>query len=812
MVPIFLGAMIFLAFLPVLKSDVIQWGKEGIEFLEKASPGMTESRSTQRVFSSQNKIDGVYSPLTVFSFEIERHFFKYNPFVLHLDNLLLHALVTFLVFRLAAGLGLSTPGAGATALFFGIHPIHVETVAWMAARKELLCALFYVAALLCYLGYLNARPLDLVSARTRKPWGLLAVTTFCGVLSLLAHPLALSLPFVLLLLDYYRDRKGTRSVFLEKLPLAGILGFIVLVSSTGRFHSGLSGILEIFLVWVWEGVFYLRQMAVPLFFTPIYQTGGEIGILNPEYFLSVIVAVLVCVAVWRFRRKREIVFSALFYAVTLFPTLIFHRGENPVGTVADHGAYLPGLGFFFLLGASLDVFLRFKKRALKSKLIPKIMGAGGVFFITMTALMTYHQGRVWENAVSLWRHELSIYPDEHTAMNHLANALREKSEFKEAEEEYKKVMGMESEIPPAGLSETTMKKMSRVDYLIHLYSRAIEVNPQYIEAYYNLGRLYKDIGRKQRAFEVLIQATQIEYNFREVHFLLADLYRDTGAVSSAVVAYDQAVRLTPQDNEVYRKVVLAYKAALEKDPKNKEYRRAQNDVIHRYIELINRQPQTAEALYHLGNMYQAAGVGQRAISAYQMAIQLNPKYHEARYALAGLYQDIGRLQEATTMYQESVTSDPEKSASFLQLGDLAGRQKDYVKAKEYYKKAIDADPQNAKAFFHLGFISETEGRLQEAVDLYSKAVSLDPQNAEAYYNLGNVYAALQMNEKAVASYKKAVKAGPNHLNAWINLSILTLQVGDYENAAKYFEEAELLGYEVPTEYKKAVAPYRKRLY
>ena len=100
-------------------------------------------------------------------------------------------------------------------------------------------------------------------------------------------------------------------------------------------------------------------MAVPLFFTSIYQTGGEIGILNPEYFLSVLVAGLVGVAVWRFRRKREIVFSALFYAVTLFPTLIFHRVENPVGTVADHGAYLPGLGFFFLLVASFDLFFIF---------------------------------------------------------------------------------------------------------------------------------------------------------------------------------------------------------------------------------------------------------------------------------------------------------------------------------------------------------------------------------------------------------------------------------------------------------------------
>ena len=193
-----------------------------------------------------------YIPLTIFSFAIEYQFFGLNPFVFHFDNLILHLVVTALIFFFGLRLGLHVWAAGLAALLFGTHPMHVESVAWISERKDVLYATFYLLALHSHWSYLESQK--------RNSY---ALTILYGFLSMLAKPMALSLPMILLICDGMKGRRFTLKVFLEKIPHC--LYIIPLVLITYRIHAQpvQSSLGEGLLTWIWCSVFYIWKFFFP---------------------------------------------------------------------------------------------------------------------------------------------------------------------------------------------------------------------------------------------------------------------------------------------------------------------------------------------------------------------------------------------------------------------------------------------------------------------------------------------------------------------------------------------------------------------
>src|SRR3989338_6618178 len=191
--------LVIFAYSPSLRNQFVNWDDDA-HFL--ANP-FVQSFNLQEIFTTT--VNGIYIPLTSLSFALEYHFFKAAPFIYHLDNLLLHLAVTVMVFLFCLRGGSSLPAAGEAALIFGPHPVHVESVAWVTERKDVLYALFYMAALLSY-----TRHIQLLQDKTgrKKRWPFIATVIF-GFLSVLAKPMALSLPFILFLLDWFSRRKLT---------------------------------------------------------------------------------------------------------------------------------------------------------------------------------------------------------------------------------------------------------------------------------------------------------------------------------------------------------------------------------------------------------------------------------------------------------------------------------------------------------------------------------------------------------------------------------------------------------------------------
>lgn len=200
-------ALVILAYSPSLKNQFVNWDDDAHLL---ANP-FVHPVNVRDIFTTT--VNGIYIPLTSLSFALEYHFFKANPFIYHLDNLLLHLAVTVMVFLFCLRCGLSVLAAGLAALIFGLHPAHVESVAWVTEHKDVLYAFFYILALLCYLRYLRVRK---EAPGYRRGWAF-GLTLIFGFLSVLAKPMALSLPLVLFVLDWFFKRELTIRSCMEKM-------------------------------------------------------------------------------------------------------------------------------------------------------------------------------------------------------------------------------------------------------------------------------------------------------------------------------------------------------------------------------------------------------------------------------------------------------------------------------------------------------------------------------------------------------------------------------------------------------------------
>jgi len=328
-------AVTFISFSASLNNEFTNWDDD-FHLTENFVVQSIDFENIVHIF--KNSVQSTYIPLTIFSFALEYHFFKLNPFIYHLNNLLLHLGVVTLIYLFSLRMGLAPLAAGLGALLFGIHPMHVESVAWVTERKDVLYAFFYMMALCTYMNYLEGK---------QKRFYLL--TLFFGLLSILAKPMALSLPLVLLVCDWFKKKKLTLKVFLEKVPF--ILYIIPITWITYSLNARMPGesIQEALILWIWSFSFYIQKFFLPINLNPFYLWPEPIGITHLPYLGSLMVFLLCMLLLYIFRKQRWYVFALVFYFFSIFFLLRFDKGAEPQ-IVADRYMYMPSVGFCLLFG------------------------------------------------------------------------------------------------------------------------------------------------------------------------------------------------------------------------------------------------------------------------------------------------------------------------------------------------------------------------------------------------------------------------------------------------------------------------------
>ena len=405
-IPVFLILIVVLvSFYPSLKNNFINLDDNLYVTENKAirSISLTNLKNISTSFFITH-----YQPVTIFSYLLEYHLFKLNPFNYHLTNLLLHLLNCLLVFWVIYLVSGSIPIAGLTALLFGIHPMQVESVAWISERKNLLYAFFFLGAIVSYLYYLK-------KDKAKKYYFL---CLFLFILSLLSKSMAITLPLVLLLLDYFTSRKINLALFIEKIPyffLSLIFGLVALLGGylSKVFYDGSSyGLLTRLAGSSSDIIFYLHKLFLPVKLSLLYAY-TEIN-HNPLCLYSLAgVIILLAVVIISSRYSKKVILGSGLFLLTIFPAVRFLPLDETL--VADRYVYLPAIGIFYLLAQGCMWLYKRKTEYYRlTRVFLVIILAAIVIFLGCS---TWQRCRVWKDSLSLWNDVLEKYPDNASAYN-----------------------------------------------------------------------------------------------------------------------------------------------------------------------------------------------------------------------------------------------------------------------------------------------------------------------------------------------------------------------------------------------------------
>ncbi len=518
---------------------------------------------------------GNWIPLTWLSHLIDVQLWGYDAQRHHLVNVACHALNTVLVYGLTLRLlewkratanksqiDLLRPEqdffvAFLAAGLFGLHPLHVESVAWVSERKDLLCALFFLSALCLYLPKQPDR-----SGPSPRSMGLarLATVFTLFLLALLAKPMAVTLPLILLLLDYWplgRLREAPKRVLIEKIPFlvaSLVFGVIAIRAQAEAQAIADFGALtfDFRIMNAFHAIqFYLQQLLLPLELVPLHPLANPPG---PDFTFSRVLSALLVVAItcaawfWGVRRRPYLLVAWIYFLITLAPVL----GLLQVGgqSSADRYTYLPSLGPTLLAAAALIacqawIFRRFSTQALRT--FPPFLLAGAVLLMALS-WKTRSQLRIWKDSVSLWEQVIVHYPDvSQLAHTNLGNAYMDANQSASAIREYQRAIKLPPPhpFPYNGLGRAHLAQGQNLAS-VEAFKKAIELDPRYAQAYRNLWFVLTELGRDEEALSAIRNAVELNPDFAEAHSTLGISYGRMKRWKESEASFLRAIELEPR--------------------------------------------------------------------------------------------------------------------------------------------------------------------------------------------------------------------------------------------------------------------------
>ncbi len=534
----------FIAFTPSLTHDFTNWD-DGIYLINNPLVHSLDIQNIKTIFT--NTVSGLYIPLTTLTFALEYHFFQLDPFVYHLNNVLLHLIVTALMFVLILRLGLPLRAAGLAALLFGIHPMHVESVAWVTERKDVLYAIFYLLALCSYWRYLEN-----MKARQRlTTTATYVLTILFGLLSILAKPMALSLPLIFWILDWKFKRPLKKDIFLDKLP--HILYIIPITWMTYVNFMRIPGknFMEGLLLWTWSFMFHIIKFLTPFNIIPIYEIPQPISIFTPSYGLSLFLFIALCLCLIKYKKNTWFCFAFLFYFASIF-FLLRYDASMDKHMVADRFMYLPSVGICMLLGYAGDkIFYRFQNKNTLAKLV---LYSCVIMLFTTLSIKTFRQNKIWKDSLTLWNYVIAKSPNTAFAYHNRGVAHLDQSMYPSALDDFSQAIRLDPQYPDAYYNRGIIHKIQqRYDLAISDFDKAITINPYAAEYYNNRGAVLKITQHHTLAMKNFNRALKINPKLEEGYINRGALHVIQKNYRAAIADFNQAIQINPNSSANYLK-------------------------------------------------------------------------------------------------------------------------------------------------------------------------------------------------------------------------------------------------------------------
>jgi protein O-mannosyl-transferase len=566
-----------------------------------------------------------WHPLTWVSHMLDVEVYGLNAGAHHLTNLLLHMVNTILLFevlrRMTGALGRSAFVAG----LFAVHPLHVESVAWIAERKDVLSTLFWMLTLGAYVRYVR-------EARLRRYW--IVLLTFA--LALMAKPMVVTLPFVLLLLDYWplrrlelgsTQRSSWGNLVWEKWPLFALAAASSIVTLVAQQRGGaVAGLSRVPLDLRLENamvsyVTYIFKMFWPARLAVFYPYSPPSGwwVIGSMLILLGVSAV----AIWAARRHPYLLVGWLWYLGTLVPVIgLVQVGDQPR---ADRYTYIPLIGLFIMIawGAS-HLLSGWSHRPI---LLP-----AALIVIAVCSITAHGQVQYWGNSYSLWTRALQVTEGNYLAHNNLGLVLADQGRVDEAVAHYTEALRAK---PGYALAHNNLGialvRQGKIEEAMVHYKEALRINPDYADAHNNLGNALAKQGNSGAAMAQYFEAARIKPDLAEPHNNLGIALASQGRFDEAVAEYSEAIRLRPDYVDAHNNlgVALARQGRLQ-------------EAIAHYREALRIRPDYWLAHVSLGNALAAEGKVNEAMVQLTEASRINPGNAMVAKALSDLRSRSGR--------------------------------------------------------------------------------------------------------------------------------------------------------------------------
>jgi tetratricopeptide (TPR) repeat protein len=648
-----LGALVLVVYLPSLSGEFL-WDDDSN--VTKRGP-LRSLAGLWRIWFQPGATQQYY-PLTHTSFWLDYHVWGLNPFGYHLENVILHALSAILLWLILRRLKVKGTWLGAA--LFALHPVGVESVAWITERKNTLSAFFFLGAMLASLEFWlpeqtkSAGRLTQTGLSPDEPYGprkFYWLTFALYLCALWAKTATVALPVIVLLLLWWKRGGFARRSLALLVPFfaAGTaMGLITMwverhdLGATGLEWAGISrlerGLIGARALW-----FYLGRLVWPhplMFMYPRWTVRAD----DPRAYIPLVAAIAVLLLLWRNRHGwgRPSLFVAAYFVCMLFPVLGFFNGVFFLYSfVCDHFQYLACIAPLALVAAVITLGLE-SARPTKPWLEPSVCGV----LLLSLGILTWRQTAIYHDPDALWADTLAHNPNSWMAHDNLGTRLANAGQFGEANAHYR---------------------------------NALELRPEDHMAYNNLGLNAARQGNAAEAVQYFSKALEIFPGYALGHFNLGRVLATQGNLDQAIAHFSRALELDP------------------------EY---------------------SPAHFSLANALAAKGNATEAISHYRRALELDPNFAPAHASLGRLLAAQGKPAEAIEQYRQALAIDPRSVEALANLANALVRENQFADAIEYFRAALELDPTSPVLHYNLAVALDRQGQKSAAQQELAKARQL----------------------------------------------------------------------------------------
>ncbi|MBW2602832.1 MAG: tetratricopeptide repeat protein [Deltaproteobacteria bacterium] len=610
-----------------------------------------------------------WHPLTWLSHMLDCELYGLNPMGHHWTNLILHMANTILLFLVLKQMTGAVWRSAFVAALFALHPLHVESVAWVSERKDVLSTFFGLLTMGAYYRYTKAPDVK------KYLWVIIFLS-----LGLMAKPMLVTFPFVLLLLDFWPLNRfqykndyflqscritcyGSNRIYrliLEKIPL-----FIpVVISSCLTFLAQKSGgtvkalealslktrIANAFVSYV----SYVLKMFWPSKLAVFYPHPGD---SLPAWQIIGAALLIACACFFAIRMARKYPYVGIglyWYLGTLVPVIgLLQVGEQ---AMADRYTYIPLIGFFIIVAWGVsDLSMRWRYRKI-------FLGIPTAIILSAMAVCTSYQLTYWKNGITLFEHAIEVTENNYKVQNNLGTAFGQID----------------------------------IDKAVYHYKEALKIKPDYVTALYNLGTALLKKKNYDEAVVYFKKVLKINPQKTDARMNLANVLFIQGKYDEVFSHYNKIIKTDSKNTDA--RMDLANIFFLQAKPEK---------AISHYREILKTDSENANAHYNLAYMLSAQKNTDQAEYHYKETLRINPNHEKAHYNLANIELKQGKLKEAFTHFAEAIKIKPDFVQAYNKIGLMLFKQRKFNNAKVFFSKALNIDPNCSEARKNLEILNQT---------------------------------------------------------------------------------------------------------